>query len=305
MSYEEAEKGFLRAGEVLAKALSRAEEIVYEGALIQDICTKMEDMLRVHGCEPAFPTNVSVNSVAAHDTASLSDPPTEIVRGAVVKLDAGAHYNGYVTDSAVTVSFNKSAQPIVDASRESLNLAISKVKPGMAVGELGAVIEGKIRSYGVNPIYDLTGHTIERYNLHAGVNVPNVSNKIGFKLVPGVAIAIEPFSTFGTGEICDAEVGKIYRGIRKIRSPIRFDQRILEYALGERKGLPFTDRWLASSGKKEEVVSSVRRLVRFGGLYEYKVLLEKSGGLVAQFEHTIFMSRDGPIVVTQREEPNK
>ncbi|MCL5788472.1 MAG: type II methionyl aminopeptidase [Candidatus Marsarchaeota archaeon] len=301
MNYEEAEKGFVRAGEILAKALTKAPEFVHEGASVMEICERMDALVSIHGCQPAFPTNVSVNSVAAHDTASLADPPTTIPKRAVVKVDAGSHFNGYVTDSAITISFNEDAAPIVEASRTSLELALSKVRLGMPVGELGSVIEEKIRSYKVNPIVDLTGHTIERYNLHAGVNVPNVSNRIGYKLNPGVAIAIEPFATFGTGEIKDSDDGKIYRGLRKVRSPIRFDQRIMEYALDERKGLPFSDRWLRSIGPRDAVLSSIRRLVRFGGLYEYKVLLEKSGGLVAQFEHTLFMSTDGPLVVTARE----
>jgi methionyl aminopeptidase len=66
--------------------------------------------------------------------------------------------------------------------------------------------------------------------------------------------------------------------------------------------MPFTDRWLVSFASKEEVYNSIIRLVRAGGIYEYKVLLEKSGGLVAQFEHTIFMSNDGPVVTTKRED---
>jgi methionyl aminopeptidase len=302
MSYEEKEKGFLLSGSVLSKALLKAEEIVHEGMPVLELCERLENETRVHGCEPAFPVNVSINSVAAHYTSSLSDEPEVIEKGSVVKVDAGAHYMGYVTDSALTISFNPAAEPIVKASRDALNSAISHIKLGMPVGELGAVIENTIRSYGVKPIVDLTGHTIERFVLHAGVNVPNVANRTSYKLTQGVAIAIEPFATFGVGEIKEDSVGKIFRGIRKVRSPIKFDQRVLEYAVQERKGLPFTDRWLKNFAPKDDVVSSLKRLVRFGGIHEYKVLLERSDALVAQFEHTIFMSSDGPIVVTKREE---
>jgi len=275
---------------------------VHEGMPVLELCERLENETRVHGCEPAFPVNVSINSVAAHYTSSLSDEPEVIEKGSVVKVDAGAHYMGYVTDSALTISFNPAAEPIVKASRDALNSAISHIKLGMPVGELGAVIENTIRSYGVKPIVDLTGHTIERFVLHAGVNVPNVANRTSYKLTQGVAIAIEPFATFGVGEIKEDSVGKIFRGIRKVRSPIKFDQRVLEYAVQERKGLPFTDRWLKNFAPKDDVVSSLKRLVRFGGIHEYKVLLERSDALVAQFEHTIFMSSDGPIVVTKREE---
>ncbi|MEM0321803.1 MAG: type II methionyl aminopeptidase, partial [Thermoprotei archaeon] len=243
-----------------------------------------------------------VDSVAAHYTPSSMDVDSVIPKRGVVKIDAGAHYMGYIADSAITVSFNPEADRILRASRESLLEALSHIRKDMKLGELGGIIEAKIRSYGVNPIVDLTGHTIRQYELHAGVSVPNVANGISFRFTSGVAIAIEPFTTYGVGKIKEDSVGKIFRGLRKVRTPTRLDEKILEYALTVRRGMPFTDRWLTSLASKEEVYNSIIRLVRAGGIYEYKVLLEKSGGLVAQFEHTIFMSNNGPVVTTKRED---
>lgn len=299
---DEAERGFIIAGSVTAKALTKAQEIVHEGMPLIELCERLEAELRAHGCEPAFPVNVSIDSVAAHYTPSSTDTGAVIPKRCVVKIDVGAHYEGYIADSAITVSFNPDAQRIVDASRESLREALSHIRRDMKLGELGGIIEAKIRSYGVNPIVDLTGHTIERYNLHAGVSVPNVANGLSYRFTPGVAVAIEPFTTFGVGKIKEDVVGKIFRGLRRVRTPTRLDEKILEYALNVRKGLPFTDRWLVNIASKEEVKNSLARLVRAGGIYEYKVLLEKSGGLVAQFEHTVLMTDDGPIVTTKREE---
>ncbi|PSN96231.1 type II methionyl aminopeptidase [Candidatus Marsarchaeota G2 archaeon ECH_B_2] len=302
MSFEESENGFRIAGSVTAKALVKAQEMVHEGMPLSELCEKVEAELRVQGCEPAFPLNVSIDSVAAHYTPSSMDTDSVIPKSSVVKIDAGAHYKGYIADSAVTVSFNPDAERIVRASRESLLEALSHIRRDIRLGDLGGLIEAKIRSYGVNPIVDLTGHTIRRYELHAGVSVPNVANGVSFRFTPGVAVAIEPFTTYGVGKIKEDSVGKIFRGLRRVRTPTRLDERILEYALGTRKGMPFTDRWLVSFASKEEVYNSIIRLVRAGGIYEYKVLLEKSGGLVAQFEHTIFMSNDGPVVTTKRED---
>jgi methionyl aminopeptidase len=297
----ESENGFRLAGAVTAKALTKAVELVHEGMPVMELCDKVEAELRSQGCEPAFPLNVSINSVAAHYTPSSNDVDVVIPKLGVVKIDAGAHYNGYIADSAVTVSFNPEADKLVEASRESLRAALTHIKRDMRLGDLGAVIESKIRSYGVNPIVDLTGHTIEQYELHAGVSVPNVANGVGYRFSAGVVVAIEPFTTFGVGKIKEDSVGKIFRGVRKVRTPTRLDEKILEYALN-RRGLPFTDRWLANLASREEVQNSISRLVRAGGIYEYKVLLEKSGALVAQFEHTVFMTSNGPVVTTKRED---
>jgi methionyl aminopeptidase len=299
--YNESLRAFSSAGRAVSRALILAKEIVHEGMPVVELCERVEDAIRANGCEPGFPTNVSIDSVAAHYTASISDGEVLIPKQAIVKIDAGAHSKGYIADSALTVSFNTHAETLVLAAKNALNAAISALRVGVTVGEVGAAIEKAIRAQGVSPVVDLSGHTIERYSLHAGVNIANYANRSNHRLTAGTAFAIEPFATFGKGHIKDDREGRIYRGIRRVRSPIKFDQRVLEFAIEERKGMPFTDRWLRNTGSREEVLSSIRRLVRFGGLYEYKVLLESSGGLVSQFEHTIFMATDGPLVVSDRE----
>lgn len=298
---EDSKRSSLIAGKVAADALSRAREIVHEGMPVRELCEKIETLLFSQGCEPSFPVNVSIDSVAAHDTASLAGPEVLIPKRSVVKIDVGAHHQGYISDTALTVSFNPEVERLVKAAESALERAISTLKPDVQISEVSSAIERTIRSFSVNPVVDLTGHTIERYRLHAGVSIPNVTIRGGTRLSPGMVFAIEPFATFGTGEIDEDNIGKIFSGIKRVRSPIKFDERIMEYALKQRKGMPFSDRWLANTGRSEEVLASVKRLVRFGSLYEYKVLKEKSGGLVSQFEHTIYMDSDGPIVTTSRD----
>ena len=46
----------------------------------------------------------------------------------------------------------------------------------MSVGEIGAAVEEAINEYKLNPIANLTGHSLEQYNLHAGISVPNIDN---------------------------------------------------------------------------------------------------------------------------------
>jgi methionyl aminopeptidase len=299
--HEDSKRSSLTAGKVAADALSRAREMVHEDMPVRELCEKVEMLLFSQGCEPSFPVNVSVDSIAAHDTASLADNEIVIPKHAVVKIDVGAHHQGYISDTALTVSFNPEAERLVKAAEGALEHAISALRPDVQISQVSSMIERTIRSYSVNPVVDLTGHTIERYRLHAGVSIPNVSTRGGAKLSPGMVFAIEPFATFGIGEIDEDSVGKIYSGIKRVRSPIKFDERVMEYAIKQRKGMPFSDRWLANAGRSEDVLASIRRLVRFGSLYEYKVLKEKSGGLVSQFEHTVYMDTDGPIITTRRD----
>src|SRR3990170_2940563 len=55
-----------------------------------------------------------------------------------------------------------------------LDIAIEVCRPKTPTRLLGAAIERAIESHGFKPISNLTGHTIERYKLHAGKSIPNV-----------------------------------------------------------------------------------------------------------------------------------
>ena len=45
----------------------------------------------------------------------------------------------------------------------------------------------------------------------------------------------------------------------------------------------------------------LRRLVLKGVLYSYPILVEEKGGIVAQWEHTVYVTDDGVDVLTGRE----
>ena len=78
------------------------------------------------------------------------------------------------------------------------------VRAGVTVGEIGAAVEEAINEYKLNPIANLTGHSLEQYNLHAGISVPNIDNHDETVLEEGQAVAIEPFATDGLGFVNDA-----------------------------------------------------------------------------------------------------
>jgi len=90
---------YLRAGKIAAQVRDEVIDLVEEGARLIDICEWVEKRIRKLGAQPAFPCNISVNEVAAHYTSPPGDE-SMIPPKALVKVDIGAHVDGYIADTA-------------------------------------------------------------------------------------------------------------------------------------------------------------------------------------------------------------
>ena len=291
---EEIYEQYRKAGRVLGKALSAGAKMVKEGVRYLDVAEEIE---RIISSEAglSFPVNISVNEVAAHYTPSLNDS-LKFKKGDVVKIDAGSHVNGYIGDSALTVEVGSNEnEHIIKASEEALQEAIEIVRAGVSIAEIGETIEKKIKSYGLRPVKNLQGHSLERYNLHAGLSIPNVSNNNGRKLKEGEVIAIEPFATNGSGYVVDRENGNIY--LLKGRAK----GRIADEMRKKFDGLPFASRWMEGIVGWDKVNMTLAFMLRRRAVYAYKKLVEVDGGIVAQTEHTLLVKKDGCEVLTSRE----
>ncbi len=291
---EEIYEQYRKAGRVLGKALSAGAKMVKEGVRYLDVAEEIE---RIISSEAglSFPVNISVNEVAAHYTPSLNDS-LKFKKGDVVKIDAGSHVNGYIGDSALTVEVGSNEnEHIIKASEEALQEAIEIVRAGVSIAEIGETIEKKIKSYGLRPVKNLQGHSLERYNLHAGLSIPNVSNNNGRKLKEGEVIAIEPFATNGGGYVVDRENGNIY--LLKSRAK----GRIADEMRKKFDGLPFASRWMEGIVGWDKVNMTLAFMLRRRAVYAYKKLVEVDGGIVAQTEHTLLVKKDGCEVLTSRE----
>ena len=291
---EGAYKAYLKAGEAAARALREACRRVEEGVPVREICEAAERAVINAGAQPAFPCNVSINEVAAHYT-SPADDEAVVPRGAVVKVDVGAHVDGYIGDVAATIALDPSWSGLVEASLKALRAAIDAFKPGVPLSRVGGVIEATIRSYGYRPIENLTGHSLDRFNLHAGTSIPNVKGGEGV-VEDGSAYAIEPFATNGAGRVVDTERVYIYRCVGgKVRG--REAKALLREVWGRFNGLPFTERWLLDAYPLDKLRGLLGELLRSKAIYGYPVLVEGGGGLVSQHECTVVVY-EGEVVVT-------
>jgi methionyl aminopeptidase len=285
----------MRAGRVSKEARERAVELVREGVLLLDVAEEVEDLMRKRGLRPAFPTCISLDDVAAHYSPTHDDS-TRFRKGNVVKLDLGAHLDGWVADTAVTVEVGtRNWTELIRASELALQTAIEAVRPDVPTRQLGAGIQRAIEAHGYKPVRNLTGHTIERYVLHAGKSVPNVAHGHD-ALLANEVVAIEPFASSGAGAVDGKRTGNIYRVMRTKPLADAALSEFLQRLAAEFHSLPFAERWAHRLDSAAPAL--LNRLVRSGAVMTYPALLDLEKGIVAQSEHTMIVTPGGAVVTT-------
>ncbi len=290
---------FQRAGVILRETREEMRRFVREDMPIIEICEKAENLIRKKGAKPAFPCNVSINEVAAHYTSPPNDS-RRIPAKSIVKVDIGAHVDGYVADTAVTVCFDPEYDSLVKAAEAALGKAVENIGPGMSTSKLGTIIEGTIKSFGYRPISNLTGHQVGRYLVHAGTSLPNVPQLFSSKIRLGGVYAIEPFVTLhnATGKVEDGEETTIYRLVRSRSQKDPCAKQLLKHIEENFRTLPFAERWLQGVVPKEEYGEAFRELLSSKAIMSYYVFVEASRKPVAQAEHTVLIVKDGCTVLT-------
>ena len=296
---EEIEK-FRLSGRILRETREEMRSKVKENMLVIDVCEKTEGLIRAKGGKPAFPCNVSVNEVTAHYTATPGDT-SRIPDGSTVKVDLGVQVDGYVTDTAFTVAFNPEGRAMTSTAEQALKTAIENIHGGMSVGRIGSLIEGTIRNRGFKPISNLTGHSVGRYLIHAGLSIPNVSESVSLaKVKAGEVYAIEPFVTLpeAVGRVDDSPQSTIYRLLKAKSVKTESAKKLLKHIETNFRTLPFAERWLIGVVPKEQHTAAFKELLSSKAIMKYPVFVEVSRKPVAQAEHTVLLTEESCEVLT-------
>lgn len=319
-----------KAGEIASKVRNEAAKKIKAGVKVGDIVDFVETSIKDTGAGLSFPCNVSINQIAAHYTADPGDE-TFFCRGDIVKLDLGAEVDGYISDTAVTVIVEgenadntdedgnlinmpgrldngdvevseeeiELRQQIKEASSSALENAISIIRDGTTLNEIGEIVQKTIQDMGFMPIVNLSGHSLERNNLHAGLSIPNYPDGSDHKLQEGDHIAVEPFATNGIGEVNDLPNAYIYSYLRNrpLRQPDA--RKLLKDISVNNTYFPFSKRALIDKYPDLKSLNrAMRPLLVSRSIYPYSALKEKTDGMVAQTEHTLIVEKDSCEITT-------
>lgn len=283
----------LQAGKIASEVKEWIKPQIKKGLPLLELAEKIENKIIELKGKPAFPTNLSINEIAAHYTPSYND---ETKATGLLKIDLGVHVDGWIADTAFSVDLENSSEnkKLIEASEKALKSAIKEAEKKSSLGEIGKAVQETIESYKFSPIINLTGHEMEEYELHAGLTILNITNTKKESLHKGL-FAIEPFATTGSGKICEGKPSGIYILIdsKNVRSPEA--RKVLDFVEEEYQTLPFCSRWLV---KKFGIKSlfALKQLEDNGNLHQYPQLIEVSHAKVSQAENTILV--DDKIIIT-------
>ena len=203
-SHAELEK-MHRAGLIVWGALDKLRGMVRPGVSTLELDRFAENYCAEHKARPAFkgyrgfPGSVcaSINDEVVHGIPSGS---RRVKEGDILSLDFGVELEGYYADAAVTVPVGKvdaKREKLLRVTRESLDRAIDKVRPGHRLGDVSWAVQEWVEQQGYSVVREFVGHGIGT-KMHEEPQVPNYGPPgRGLRLLEGMVLAIEPMVNVG------------------------------------------------------------------------------------------------------------
>ncbi|MCW2811449.1 MAG: Methionine aminopeptidase [Friedmanniella sp.] len=212
------------AGLVVARAIAATTAEVRPGVSTRDLDAVAAEVIRTAGAEPSFldygaedgvggfagVTCLSVNDEIVHGVPG----DRVLVEGDVLSVDCGAVMNGWHGDSAVTVFVGEPDPALArlsEATRAAMWRGIAAARLDGHISDISTAVESYVR--GLTPTYGIVeeyvGHGIGSA-MHQPPDVPNTTPRGGLRplgrmgrgvrIVPGLALAVEPMLTAGSPE---------------------------------------------------------------------------------------------------------
>ena len=202
-------KAMREAGIITGEALLVAREHIREGISTKELDKVIRHHIERRGARPSFlglygfpgSACISINDEVIH---GIPSEKRILKEGDIVKVDVGAFYHGFHGDSARTFPvgrISKEAEALIAATKESFYRGLAAVKIGNRIGDIGAAVDGYVRSCGFSTVRRYVGHGVG-HSVHEAPDVPNYGTPgRGVRLCEGLCIAIEPMVNGGTYEV--------------------------------------------------------------------------------------------------------
>ncbi|NLY70733.1 MAG: type I methionyl aminopeptidase [Clostridiales bacterium] len=198
-----------QAGAITAQILEDLYKVIEPGISTKDIDEFVEENILNNNMIPAFKgyngfpasTCVSINQEVVH---GIPTKKRILRKGDIVSVDVGTIYKGYYSDAARTYpvgEVDESAQKLIRTTMECFYKGLEFCRPGYRLSDVSHAIQKHAEENGFSVVRDFVGHGIGT-SMHEAPQVPNygVPGR-GPRLVPGMALAIEPMVNEGTYQV--------------------------------------------------------------------------------------------------------
>jgi methionyl aminopeptidase len=206
-----------RTGQLGSAILAKMREACVSGATtrqLNDIARTELNKAGAIGLSKNYPTYKPGEGFPAETCISVNEQVVHgipgdrvITDGDVVTLDLALSLNGYCADTATTVAVgavNPTAERLLKVTKETLELAISHIKPGKRWSEIARLMQYHVEQSGFSVVREFVGHGIGR-TMHEDPKVANFVTpeqlRGDFKLRPGMTLAVEPMVVAGRRDV--------------------------------------------------------------------------------------------------------
>lgn len=203
-----------RAGAVVARVLSKLEEVAKAGQTTAELDELALEMAAQAGAEALFKGVRSPQARKPFPGAICASINDEVVHGIpsraavlrdgdVLSVDFGVKLDGYCGDSALTIpvgQISDEKRRLLETTRGTLDIAVAEAKPGVRWSQIARQMQRHAESAGFSVVRDFVGHGIGT-QMHEEPKVPNfVSNDLladDIYLAEGMILAVEPMVNAG------------------------------------------------------------------------------------------------------------
>ena len=207
IDYEEAFEKSRIAGSIAAGALDEVSKIVKPGITTNEIDKVCYEFINDNDAYSAplfyrgFPKSccTSSNHVVCHGI-----PSDKILKdGDIVNVDVTSYKNGWHGDTSRMFKIGEvsiKAEKLINATYESMMMAIKILKEGIQLGDIGYTIQNYVEANGFSVVQDFCGHGIGQ-TFHKEPNILHYGKKgTGEKIKAGMIFTIEPMINLGEYE---------------------------------------------------------------------------------------------------------
>ncbi|XP_063698569.1 proliferation-associated protein 2G4 [Culicoides brevitarsis] len=310
------------AGDIVNKTIQLLLKEIKAGASVKTLCEKGDKNIEVEASKKykntkdikkgvAFPVCLSVNNCICHFSPSKNDPDYELKDGDVVKLDLGAHIDGFIAVAAYTVVVGATPEnkvkgrkaDVILAAHNASQAAIRLLKHGNGNYAVTDAVQKISEVYKCKPIEGMLSHQLKQNKMDGEKTI--IQNPTAAQRKEHEKCEMEHYEVYamdvlvstgeGQGKELDTKV-TIYKKtdenyLLKLKASKNF------YAEVKQKygNMPFNLRYFEEEAKaKMGVVECVAHKL----IEPFQVLYEKKTEFVAQFKHTCLLLPNGLCMVT-------
>ncbi|XP_059487690.1 proliferation-associated protein 2G4 [Neocloeon triangulifer] len=310
------------AGDIVNRILKQLVDKCVVGASVREICEWgdkqiLEETSKVFKKEKelkkgiAFPTCISINNCICHYSPVASEPDYLIKDEDLVKIDLGAHVDGFIAVVAHSLVVGASNERKVTGKKANVMLAahlasqaaLRLLKPGNETYAITEAVQKVAEAYKCKPIEGMLSHQLKQFKIDGEKTIiqnPNDAQRKEhekFEIGPNEVYAMDVLISTGegVGREGDARVSIFKRTEETYQLKLKASRMFYAEISNKYGTMPFNLRLLQEEGKaRMGVVECLSHKL----IDPFQVLYEKPNELVAHFKFTVLLMPNGPHRIT-------